>query len=84
MKQALLVFLGGGFGSVARYWLSVKFNNFESALPYGTMIANILGSLFIGLIFGYMVRTGNLSEKYSLMSRASSNVSVFFFLNSLK
>ena len=67
MKQALLVFLGGGFGSVARYWLSVKFNNFESALPYGTMIANILGSLIIGLIFGYAAKTGALSENNSLL-----------------
>jgi CrcB protein len=67
MKQALLVFFGGGLGSVARYWLNVKFNNIENAIPYGTLLANILGSLFIGLIFGYMAKTGNLSEKNSLL-----------------
>jgi CrcB protein len=67
VKQALLVFLGGGLGSVARYLLSVKFNNYENAIPYGTLLANILGSLIIGLIFGYMAKTGNLSEKYSLL-----------------
>ena len=67
MKQALLVFLGGGLGSVARYWLSVKFNNYENAVPFGTLIANILGSLFIGIIFGYMAKTGNLSERNSLL-----------------
>ncbi len=67
MKQALLVFLGGGLGSVARYLLSIKLNNYESALPYGTLLANILGSLFIGIIFGFMAKTGNLSEKHSLL-----------------
>lgn len=67
MKQALLVFLGGGLGSVARYLLSLKLNNFENAIPYGTLLANILGSLFIGLIFGYMSKTGNLSEDHSLL-----------------
>ena len=67
MKQALLVFLGGGLGSVARYLLSLKLNNFENAIPYGTLLANILGSLFIWLIFGYMSKTGNLSEDHSLL-----------------
>jgi len=67
MKQALLVFLGGGLGSVARYWLSVKFNNIENALPFGTLLANILGSLLIGLFFGYTVRSGVLSENHSLL-----------------
>ena len=67
MKQALLVFLGGGFGSVARYWLSFKLNNFENAIPYGTLLANVLGSLFIGLIFGYMSKTGFISENHTLL-----------------
>lgn len=66
MKQAFLVFIGGGLGSVARYWLSVKFNNFENAIPYGTLAANVLGSLFIGFIFGIMLKSGNFSEKYTL------------------
>ncbi len=66
MKQALLVFLGGGLGSVARYVLSLKFNNFENAMPYGTMIANVLGSLIIGLIFGLASKYGSLNENHSL------------------
>lgn len=67
MKQAFLVFIGGGLGSVARYLLSIKLNNFENAIPYGTLVANVLGSLFIGLIFGIMAKTGNLSEKHTLL-----------------
>ena len=67
MKQALLVFLGGGLGSVARYWISLKLNNFENAIPYGTLLANILGSLIIGFILGYSSRTGLLNENHSLL-----------------
>lgn len=67
MKQALLVFLGGGLGSVARYWISLKLNNFENAIPYGTLMANILGSLIIGFILGYSSRTGLLNENHSLL-----------------
>ncbi len=67
MKQALLVFLGGGLGSVARYWISLKLNNFENAIPYGTLLANILGSLLIGFILGYSSRTGLLTQNQSLL-----------------
>lgn len=67
MKQALLVFLGGGLGSVARYWISLKLNNFENAIPFGTLLANILGSLIIGIIFGYSARTGLITENHSLL-----------------
>jgi CrcB protein len=67
VKQALLVFLGGGLGSVARYWLGLKLNNFENAIPFGTLLANVLGSLIIGLIFGYSAKSGYLSETNSLL-----------------
>ena len=67
MKQVLLVFLGGGLGSVARYLLSLKLNNIENAIPFGTLLANVLGSLFIGLIFGYMSKSGSLTENHSLL-----------------
>ena len=67
MKQALLVFLGGGLGSVLRYWMSLKLNNFENAIPYGTLLANVLGSLIIGIIFGYSTKSGLLNENHSLL-----------------
>ena len=62
-----MVFLGGGLGSVLRFWLSMKLNNFENAIPYGTLLANVLGSLIIGIIFGYSARTGLLNENHSLL-----------------
>ncbi len=52
MKQLLLVFLGGGFGSIARYILGKYLNNTTDGIPYGTFAANILGSLLIGFILG--------------------------------
>jgi CrcB protein len=67
MKQVLLVFLGGGLGSVARYWLSLKLNNFENAIPFGTLLANVLGSLLIGMILGYSEKIGMLNQNHSLL-----------------
>jgi CrcB protein len=67
MKQALLVFVGGGFGSVSRYFLGKWLNNFENAIPYGTMLSNVLGSFLIGFILGYLAKTSNISESQSLL-----------------
>lgn len=67
MKQVLLVFIGGGFGSVARYLLGKFLNNAESGIPYGTFAANILGSLFIGLILGLAAKNETLTQSQTLL-----------------
>ena len=66
MKQLLFVFLGGGFGSVLRYIIGKFLNNTESGIPYGTFAANILGSLFIGIILGLAVKNNSLSQNQTL------------------
>lgn len=51
MNLAVHIFcvaLGGAFGALARFWLSSLFDKKE--FPYGTLIANILASFFLGLI----------------------------------
>ncbi|TPN84667.1 fluoride efflux transporter CrcB [Aquimarina algicola] len=60
MKQLFLVFVGGGAGSVARYIISKYLNT--SSIPYGTFTANILGSLFIGIILGISLKNNTLSQ----------------------
>ena len=67
MKQILLVFAGGGFGSILRYILGKYFNTLEYAIPYGTLLANILGSLLIGLLAGYFIKISTISDNYSLL-----------------
>lgn len=67
MKQLLLVFLGGGFGSVCRYLLGKVLNSSESGIPYGTFLANILGSLLIGFILGLAAKNETLSQNQTLL-----------------
>lgn len=67
MKQVLLVFIGGGFGSVARYLLGKFMNPASEGIPYGTFLANILGSLLIGLILGLAARNETLSQSQTLL-----------------
>jgi len=67
MKQALLVFIGGGFGSVARYLVGRFLNTPGNQIPYGTLLANVLGSLLIGIILGHLSKTSTISESQMLL-----------------
>ncbi len=67
MKQLLLVFIGGGFGSIARFLLAKYFNSTTTGIPYGTFLANILGSLFIGLILGLAAKNDTLTQNQTLL-----------------
>jgi len=50
MWNALLIFIGGGLGSLARWgasgWIA---NNFGQTFPWGTLVVNVTGSFLIGL-----------------------------------
>lgn len=59
MKQALLVFLGGGFGSVLRYLISKSLNPVFQNFFLGTFLVNIVGCFLIGLFLGLSTK-GNL------------------------
>jgi CrcB protein len=67
MKQLLLVFVGGGFGSVLRFLLGKLFNNSASGIPLGTFLANILGSLLIGCILGLAAKNDTLTQNQMLL-----------------
>ena len=67
MKQLVLVFVGGGFGSVLRYIIGKALNNTENGIPYGTFLANILGSLLIGIILGLALKNNTLSNNQTLL-----------------
>lgn len=67
MKQVLLVFIGGGLGSVARYGISKWLNSPAISIPYGTLVSNVLGSLLIGLILGYSLKNNMLSQPATLL-----------------
>ncbi|MCK0108918.1 fluoride efflux transporter CrcB [Flavobacteriaceae bacterium S0825] len=67
MKQLLLVFIGGGFGSTLRYVIGKYMNSTETGIPWGTFTANILGSLLIGIILGFAAKNDALSSNQTLL-----------------
>lgn len=66
MKQLLLVFLGGGAGSMLRFLISKKLNE-ATVLPLGTLTVNVLGSLIIGYVLGLSYRQDLLSTNGVLL-----------------
>ena len=59
MLKYLLVGIGGGLGSILRFWLgSYIGSKMGTRFPYGTFVINITGSFLIGLVFAWLtVRT---------------------------
>ncbi len=67
LTRLLLVFAGGGLGSIFRYLIGIWLNKNDFLTPWGTFTVNILGSLLIGLLAGYNLRNLNLSHEYQAL-----------------
>ncbi len=64
--KLLLVFFGGGLGSVLRYLISKYLNNFETTIPYGTLFVNVIGSFIIGVVIALSLKSNVISQNQSL------------------
>lgn len=74
MKEIFFVFVGGGAGSVLRYATSMLWQHLSlhpkvqessilsTALPWPTLIVNVLGCFLIGLFYSQSERWGLSSE----------------------
>ena len=67
MKQVLLVFLGGGFGSALRFLLSKNLNPLFKNFFLGTYLSNILGCLLIGFLLGLFTKGKFLTENQMIL-----------------
>ena len=56
MQSTLLVFLGAGIGGVARYGVNLGCTKLcGPSFPVGIMAINLIGSLLMGIIAGYLL-----------------------------
>ncbi|MOA19397.1 putative fluoride ion transporter CrcB [compost metagenome] len=68
MLQLLLaVFIGGGTGSVARWFLSMRFNPMHHAIPLGTLTANLIGAFIIGVGLAWFNRMTHIDPMWKLL-----------------
>jgi|TARA_B110000261_G_C13083241_1_gene356776 CrcB protein len=60
--------IGATVGATCRYYIGVmSIQYFDKALPYGTLISNIIGSFIAGLLVVFVLEKLFLSEAYRLM-----------------
>jgi CrcB protein len=68
IKNLLLVGLGGGIGSIARYLCQKWFNeNYPHPFPWGTFAVNLTGCFLIGIIYATSEKTAVLSPQTRLI-----------------
>ncbi|MFL5295477.1 MAG: fluoride efflux transporter CrcB [Phenylobacterium sp.] len=69
MQTLLLVGLGGAFGAICRYLLGVRaLRAFGPGFPYGTLGANVIGGLLMGVLVGVLaLRGGPDQERWRLL-----------------
>jgi len=56
MKALLMVFLGGGLGSICRYGISIWFHENHLGFPTKTFLANLISCMILGLMMGLILR----------------------------
>lgn len=69
MKNLFAIFIvgaGGFIGSVLRFFLSLLSQRFSIIFPYGTLWANFLGCLALGVITAVVTNTHTLSPSTRL------------------
>ncbi len=67
MIDFLFVGLGGFFGSVCRYMVSLIPLGDERGFPYKTMIINVIGAFVLGLISAWISKNPTISQRLVLM-----------------
>lgn len=67
MLNCLMVGIGGFIGTVCRYLIGLLPVETSSGFPVKTLIINIVGSFFIGLITALAVKNKGLNEQIMLM-----------------
>lgn len=66
LSMTLLVGVGGFAGAIARYGLSVSLQRVSLEWPVGTLAANVLGCLLVGVLAGVAARGEALSPAVRL------------------
>ncbi|OTA18082.1 fluoride ion transporter CrcB [Xenorhabdus vietnamensis] len=61
------VFIGGGLGSVLRWFISLRLNSPSSPIAVGTLTANYLGAFIIGLGLAYFNKATHFTPVWKLM-----------------
>ena len=59
-NSAIVIFIGAGFGALARWAVGAWLNPVFPTVPLGTLAANAVGGLLMGLLMGAFAQYGSL------------------------
>ena len=67
MKQIIYVGIGGCIGAIIRYLITMQSSKmFNTSIPAGTLISNVLGGFIIGMIMEISISTDYISPNLKL------------------
>lgn len=67
IKNILLIGLGGGLGSIARYLIQRwSYTVFSHPFPWGTFGVNVIGCFLIGIFWGFSFKSFDENESWKL------------------
>ena len=66
MNGFLLVAIGGGAGAAMRHALNLGLARLSTELPFATLAANVAGSLAMGVLAAWMLRSGTEAPRLLL------------------
>ena len=68
MIKVLLIAAGGAAGTLLRYWMSGLAYKFGGeAFPWGTLVVNLIGAFFIGLLWGLTAHSSLSSQLRAML-----------------
>lgn len=68
MQKYLYIALGGGLGSIARYWVgSTVSGRLGARFPYGTFVINITACVLLGFVMTWLGRRTGLNPGWRFL-----------------
>jgi CrcB protein len=65
-KSILAIAIGSALGALLRWTLSVNFNLRFTAIPPGTLLANLIGGYVVGLAIAYFSTASDIAPEWRL------------------
>ncbi|AIT09713.1 camphor resistance protein CrcB [Candidatus Francisella endociliophora] len=66
----VLVGIGGGLGAMSRFAVTQATASISKQIPFGIFICNVIGSLLIGVIAAFLIKTNLFNEEVSTYTRS--------------
>ena len=78
MMNYILVFIGGGLGSICRYGISDFLSKYGYNFPVATLVANIISCIILGFLVGLSMKAESSQvQKFLLMTGFCGGFSTF-------